>query len=236
MRNGVKSILRALGYELRRLPGSAAPQEPTRDLDHLRLRECAKAMQSVKLHFGCGPRVLKGWINIDLAYEPYEAYMRYYTDEFYGESVRGTRDDFFAFDITKVGLPLPDNSVDVIFHEDFIEHLDQKSQVVFLAETLRVLRPDAVHRVNTPNLLEAMKLQSRFSEGIRGVFVEEWEKHGHKSILTPKSLEELALMVGYSRVIFTSRDQSRSPLLPKEYRPDHRDRPAEGNVFADLIA
>lgn len=236
MRKAVKSILRSLGYELRRLPDSPTLEEPATDSDYRRLEYAAKTKQLLKLHFGCGPRVLKGWINIDLAYEPYEAYLKYYTDKFYGESVRGSRDEFFALDITQVGLPLPDDSVDVIFHEDFIEHLDQKNQIVFLSEALRVLRPEAVHRVNTPNLLESMKRQSRFPEGIRGVFAEEWDRHGHKNVLTPNALEELAEMVGYSRVIFTSRDQSRSPLVPKEYRPGQDDRPVEGNIFADLIA
>ena len=56
--------------------------------------------------------------------------------------------------ILEAGLPLPDNSVDAIFHEDFSEHLDQKEQILFLAEALRVLKHGLVHRINTPRFIE----------------------------------------------------------------------------------
>ena len=189
----------------------------------------------LKLHFGCGPRVLKGWINIDLSYEPFQNYMQYYTDKYYPESIRGNKSDFFAIDITKTALPLADNSVDVIFHEDFLEHLSQRDQILFLAETLRVLKTSGIHHVNTPNLLSSMKDHSTFSRGFIGVYLDEWKKHNHLNIMTPKMLEEMALMVGYSRVFFTERNKSLSNLIPLEYRPDPRDRPEGGNIFADLI-
>jgi hypothetical protein len=48
------------------------------------------------LHFGCGPRILKEWINIDLSFEPYEKYLKDYTDEHYSKAVRGDKNDFFA--------------------------------------------------------------------------------------------------------------------------------------------
>jgi len=69
---------------------------------------------------------------------------------------------FLQIDITKTCLPLADNSVDVIFHEDFLEHLSQRDQILFLAETLRVLKPSGIHHVNTPNLLSSMKANSTF--------------------------------------------------------------------------
>ena len=94
-----------------------------------RLQDKYPSIPSIKIHFGCGPRVLKDWVNIDLDFEPYENYLKYYKDEHYPPEIRGTRDDFYAIDIIKTGIPLPDNCVDVIFHEDFIEHLTQKQQV-----------------------------------------------------------------------------------------------------------
>ncbi|MEI7513688.1 MAG: methyltransferase domain-containing protein, partial [bacterium] len=116
-----------------------------------RLIDFCKKNKIIKLHFGCGPRILKGWINIDLSFVPYVDKLYNYTDKYYPPEIRGTKDDFYAINITEVGLPLPDNSVDVIFHEDFIEHLDQRGQIIFLAETYRTLKPGSVHRVNTPD-------------------------------------------------------------------------------------
>jgi predicted SAM-dependent methyltransferase len=204
-------------------------------LEEERVKAYAANTSNIKLHFGCGPRVLKGWVNIDLAFEPYENYLQYYGDAFYSAEIRGTKSDFFAIDITKERLPLQDNSVDVIFHEDFIEHLDQRSQMIFLAETLRVLKPGCIHRVNTPDLKTSMLNNSEFARGGAGVYVDEWDKHGHKNILTPNILAEMAKIVGYREIRFTGRNGSSSPTIPREYRPDPNDRAESGNIFADLL-
>lgn len=190
--------------------------------------------KNIKLHFGSGPRILKGWVNIDLKFVPFEEYLESYTDEFYGENIRGNKNDFYAIDITKVGLPLPNNSVDLIFHEDFLEHLDQVEQYIFLAESLRVLKPGAIHRVNTPNLEASIKRHFDFTKGKTGVYIDEWYKPEHKNILTKKVLEEMATIVGYSKIIFNSCDNSQSKEIPREYRPG-KGHPEDENIFADLI-
>ncbi len=80
-----------------------------------------------------------------------------------------------------------------------------------------------------------MRDYSDFTKGITGVYIGEWETHQHLNVLTPCLLQELALMVGYSKVLFNNRNQSLSPLVPLEYRPDPNDRPENGNIFADLV-
>lgn len=237
LNNIVKSIFRKLGYDIHKLTDRNRDNKllitSVDDFERLKLSYINYSV--IKLHIGCGPRIFKGWINIDLSYEPCDNYLQYYTDKYYPEEIRGDRTDLYAIDVTERGLPLPDNSVDVIFHEDFLEHLSQRDQIVFLAETYRVLKPGGVHRVNTPNLLSSMSEHSDFSKGIDGVYLDEWNKHNHLNVLTPKNLQELALMVGYQEVSFNARNQSRSNLRPLEYRPDPNDRPEEGNIFADLI-
>lgn len=203
--------------------------------DKVRVKACVANMKTIKLHFGCGPRVLKDWVNIDLAFEPYENYLQYYGDAFYPAEIRGGQSDFFAMDITKEQLPLQDSSVDVVFHEDFIEHLDQRSQMVFLAEIFRVLKPGCIHRVNTPDLKASMLTNSDFTRGGAGVYVGEWDKHGHKNVLTPDTLAEMAKIVGYREIRFTGRDGSSSSFVPCEYRPDPNDRAESGNIFVDLL-
>ena len=188
----------------------------------------------LRLHIGCGPRVLAGWVNIDLAFEPFEGYLQYYGDAFYPPSLRGKRGDLFAIDVTK-GIPLSDNSVDVVFSEDFVEHLNQRDAVAFLAEARRVLIDGGVHRINTPDLIESMRRHSSFARGHGGVYFTEWDQHQHLNIMTPSYLEELSRMVGYSRFELNGRDQSCAAGLPPEYRPDPADRPESGNIFADLI-
>ena len=225
-------VLRMLNYSLRKLPED---NSNANDLGSLSMYASESAQ--IKLHFDCGPRILKGWVNIDLCFEPFEPYLESYTNDHYPVALRGTRDDLFIVNIINDGLPLPDHSVDLIFHEDFFEHLTQKEQIVFLAETLRVMKPGSVHRINTPNLVVSMLDNSSFSKGKDGVFTAEWDNWHHHNVITPTILEEMATMVGYSEIIFNSKNQSTAAhLLPPEYRPNEKDRPsANSNVFADLI-
>lgn len=201
-------------------------------LDKTVLPTLLKKNKRVKLHVGCGPRILKGWINVDLNHEPFENYLNYYQDK-YLENIRGTKKEFWECDVTD-GIPLPDNCVDIVFSEDFIEHLSQRGQVIFLSEALRVLKKGAVHRINTPDLLQSMR-SSNFKLGLKGVFLEEWDRSVHINVLSKSILKELAKMVGYSKVIFNAKNHSISKLVPVEYRPDIHDRPSNGNIFADLI-
>lgn len=49
-------------------------------------------------------------------------------------------------------LPLADQSVDYIYSEDFLEHLNLESGRALLAECARVLRPNGTLRLATPDL------------------------------------------------------------------------------------
>ena len=82
----------------------------------------------VKLHIGCGPQILKGWINIDNA------------------KYRGVDR---ILDVTQ-GLPFED--VSHIFAEHFIEHLPYAAAAALFRECRRVLNDDGVLRLSTPNL------------------------------------------------------------------------------------
>ena len=207
-------------------------QSNYKDLNRL-AKYCA-GRRNLKIHLGCGPRILKDWVNIDLVFEPYHEYLKYYTDTFYGKTVRGGKKDFYAINIVKQPLPIKDKSVAVVFHEDFIEHLDQKEQYLLLAEMFRVLKKGGVHRINTPEITSTMKMNSNFKVGFNGVFQSEWDKHIHKNILSVATLTEMATIVGYSKVIVQKRDLSMGKI-PREYRPDPHDRPETGNLYMDLI-
>ncbi|RMG42643.1 MAG: glycosyltransferase, partial [Methanobacteriota archaeon] len=82
----------------------------------------------VYLNIGSGDKKLEGFINIDM--------------------IPGA--DIQA-DVTK-GLPFPDNSVDGIFSEHFIEHISQADGINFFRECRRVLKPGGRVRVATPDL------------------------------------------------------------------------------------
>ncbi len=49
-------------------------------------------------------------------------------------------------------LPFPDNTFDVIYHSQFIEHLSSEMGLVFMKECNRILKPQGVLRIVTPDL------------------------------------------------------------------------------------
>ena len=175
----------------------------------------------VKVQMACGLFPEMDFLNVDLGIAA--------PDFFESNS-----DRYFAFPTVGHKIPVPDNSVDYVFHEDFFEHIGQIDQIQFLAEILRILKPGCVHRINTPDLLWTMSTHSKFFNGFSGVYTGErqWD---HIGIMTKKHLEELALLVGYREVVFNGRGQGVSPHAIPDKRPfDDRDA-AEGNIFADLI-
>ena len=185
-----------------------------------RVEQMNKCGEPVKIYCGAGPVPRAGFLNLDILMQ---------APEFYASN----RDDYFIFPFADEGWEIPNNSVDYVFHEDFIEHIDQTSQYQILAEALRVLRPNCWHRVNTPNINWTMKERSDFHKGFHGVYTGE-RAWGHIAIYSPRSLEEAAILVGYKKVIFTARHQGNSVYCVRDNRPaDDRD-DIIGNIYADL--
>lgn len=84
----------------------------------------------LKINFGCGEEKLDGWVNVDLDY--------------------AFRPDVLM-DLSQA-FPLADASVDFILSEDFLAQLDIEGGKRFLSECRRVLKPDGVLRLLTPDL------------------------------------------------------------------------------------
>ena len=177
----------------------------------------------VKIYAGCGSAPIIGFLNLDIRPHRPE-HDRTFDDR-----------ELFFFPFTDHPWPIPDNSVDYVFDEDFIEHVPQKNQFCFLAETLRVLKPGCWHRVSTPCLHATMKRHSQFATGMRGVYTGEWDIWDHIALFTRNSLEETARIVGYREVLFNGKYQGVSPHRALDTRPgDDRDQ-LLGNIFADLL-
>lgn len=83
---------------------------------------------SIRLHVGCGWNDLDGWVNVDLF---------------------ATNADI-PWDLRQ-GIPLPDNSVQAVFHEHMMEHMSLSDGLLFSQECLRVLEPGGVLRIGVPD-------------------------------------------------------------------------------------
>ncbi|MFY9552108.1 MAG: methyltransferase domain-containing protein [Thermoanaerobaculia bacterium] len=88
----------------------------------------AAVERPTRLHIGCGAQSIPGWINVD------------------NQGLPGVDQ---VLDVRQ-GLPFAE--VASIYAEHFLEHLGLADGLEFLKECRRVLRPDGVLRLSTPNL------------------------------------------------------------------------------------
>lgn len=60
-------------------------------------------------------------------------------------------DDVVVHDL-RTGIPLADQTADVVYHSHVLEHIDRDTVPDFFAEIRRVLKPEGVHRIVVPDL------------------------------------------------------------------------------------
>ena len=155
-----------------------------------------------KLHLGCGRNYLKGWINTDKHKRDYKL------------------DD--VVDVTEK-LPYEDSSIDYIFSEHVIEHMDYDCGKFMLKECFRVLKPSGKIRISTPDLKFLIDLYTDNKSEIQTRYIDMCIKHnaydintnrcsdafiinnfvrawGHLFIYDYESLSTLLLNVGYSNI------------------------------------
>jgi predicted SAM-dependent methyltransferase len=81
------------------------------------------------LNVGCGTKFHHDWVNIDMAS--------------YSPMVK-------KVNLLK-GIPFPDNSFDAVYHSQVLEHIPKENAQQFIKECLRVLKPNGILRVVTPD-------------------------------------------------------------------------------------
>jgi predicted SAM-dependent methyltransferase len=164
-----------------------------------------------KLHVGCGPNLLAGWLNTDRA------------------PVAGA----FFLDANEP-MAYPDATFGYVFSEHLIEHLDYPTGERFLRDSLRVLRTGGVLRTATPDLRFLVDLYSKPKNSLQTSYIE-WatatfspyaptaadtfvintffRAWGHQFIYDEKTLRGLLVSVGFIDVQRCVPGQSRHPPL-----------------------
>jgi predicted SAM-dependent methyltransferase len=95
--------------------------------------------ENIKLHLGCGTMYKEGWINID------------------NNSDNNIEKLDLNWDLRKP-LPFPDNSIDFIYNEHFLEHLTVEEGILSIKDFFRVLKPGGTMRIAMPDLEETVAL------------------------------------------------------------------------------
>ena len=163
-----------------------------------------------RLHVGCGPVRLQGWINVDN--QPYPGID-------------------YVLDITD-GLPF--ESLDSIFAEHFIEHLSFDQGAAFLRESRRVLNPNGVLRLSTPSLDWVWMTQyhlgqwGQSSEAVRDCFWlnKAFRGWGHQFLYNLPTLVECLYDAGFAAVESCQYGESRHEALRElEHHEKYPDTP-----------
>jgi len=174
-----------------------------------------------KLHLGCGPRVLDGWLNSD-----------------FHVSLKKLVDDtipLIQLDCTR-GLPMPDGSFDCVYSEHMHEHLGYDAGIALLAEIRRILKPGGKVRIAIPDLdflarmidsersfaeyADAFKDQIWQIDGLEGAPLDKttflnfvFKGAGHKYIYSREALNHQVAAAGFEDVRTLEPGESDSPEL-----------------------
>lgn len=171
----------------------------------------SSSSEAKTLHLGCGPYPILGWLNLD-----------------YVEHTKGV----VFCDLTKK-LPIPDESLDAVFSEHFIEHISFQDGSRLLTECFRCLKPGGVLRIVTPDLSFLWRLYAepdlvlhqRYREytatrwqecaGAGSAFVVNHFFHawGHRFLYDWPTLERALIDAGFADVIRGLPEESSNPLF-----------------------
>lgn len=165
---------------------------------------------SPKLHIGCGPHKLAGWLNTDIDVSNGALYL----------------------DATKP-LPFPDDTFNFIFSEHMIEHIPIVAARRLCLECVRILRPGGVLRVATPDMAFLFALWSNEDPDLNKNYILNATQHfknypvlnkcatinnffynwGHCFIYDEETLSQIFLEVGLSDVERVKVGESRHTAL-----------------------
>ncbi len=158
-------------------------------------------MSDIKLHLGCGPRHLEGFIHIDKDTLPHI--------------------DHPNTDLGDLSM-FKDNSVDMIYTCGSFEYYDRQEAVIILKEWLRVLRKGGVLKVSVPNFKSVVKAYQEHGDvdgiGILGPLYGKWKLNSeeylyHRTIYDNDSLTKLLFEQGFTEV----QEYDAHEFLPENY-------------------
>lgn len=142
-----------------------------------------------KLHLACGTNVINNWHNVDLFESPEVIY----------------------WDLTDKRFPVEDNTINLIFCEHFIEHIDLNQGYIFLKNCFNALKKSGSIRISTPDLNKIIQcyLQKNLTEWSDVGFIAQspcrllddsvrlW---GHQFIYDEDELTDLMSRVGFKNI------------------------------------
>ena len=156
------------------------------------------------LNVGCGPKLLHGFANLDYLWVP-------------GIDL--------CWDITE-GIPLPERSLQGIYSEHCLEHLEKSVAADIVRDFRRLLKPTGTLRIVVPDaeLYINLYIRARNGEAVEFPYVEGkclpieplnriFRDHGHLYAYDFCSMQEMILSAGFSCATKVSFMRGRDPKL-----------------------
>ncbi|MHB0970278.1 MAG: class I SAM-dependent methyltransferase [Thermoanaerobaculia bacterium] len=137
----------------------------------------------LKLHLGCGPNAMPGWVNMDN--QPYPGVDR----------------------IVDLAKGIPYDGAAFIFAEHFIEHLDFRDALALMRECRRALNDDGVLRLSTPNLDWVWATHYRLDGDARQTLQDcfylnrAFRGWGHQFLYNETTLRATLQLAGFSTIV-----------------------------------
>ena len=131
-----------------------------------------------KIHYASARKYLDGWLNVDI--------------------IANGPDNYMYVNLVE-RHPFPDNLFNFAFCEDFIEHVDQASALMFLMEAYRTIAPGGVLRLTTPDLDKVLPkhYRKRDFNGFEVGREEAYTSFGHIHFFSTASLRAVANYIGF---------------------------------------
>jgi predicted SAM-dependent methyltransferase len=169
-----------------------------------RKSQLRKIKEKQYLNVGCGPKILHGFVNLDYLWVP-------------GIDL--------CWDITE-GIPLPDHSLQGIYSEHCLEHLEKSVATDIVRDFHRLLKPTGTLRIVVPDaeLYIDLYVRARDGEAVKFPYMEGkylpieplnrvFRDHGHLYAYDFSSMQEITLSAGFSSVTRVSFMHGRDPKL-----------------------
>ncbi len=192
----------------------------------------------VYVNLGAGSNVAPGWVNIDgnlsalvanwpgplidLAWR-FSSGRRWLTRGDYRQLLQG---NLFIHHDLRNGIPLPDRSADVVYSAHFFEHVYRETAELLFRESLRVLKPGGLLRINVPDLAVPMQAfqEGRTEEALEFFFpwspADEDKGYGrHRYLYDFELLAAVLEETGFVVVTRCAKQQTGAPSRPRTPSP-----------------
>jgi predicted SAM-dependent methyltransferase len=183
LKNLFLKFIRLCGYDIvtydeNKIQFPLLPPVPSHTLN-------SNSLKARKVHYGCGPIHLKGWLNVDIEPRKHAGFQ------------------LAMVDLTKKH-PFLDGQFKFGFSEDFFEHLSQADQIFFLCEVFSTFKKGGVLRLSFPGLEGVIKKHYRKCdyETISLAKHDAYDSLGHLHFPGKNELRYICKHIGFEKVDF----------------------------------